>query len=108
MKQRGPHCKDDHFEENTIEALHAHLVIRKMMAQFGQVDVGIDGDTIDDDGLVDVAKHSLIQDEDKDLCAVEIFSGMMQARQRRCRYSSWIALMCPKPFPYLMKMKKAD
>ena len=49
-----------------------------MMARFGQVDVGKDGDTIDDDGLVDVATHVLVEDEDKGLCIVEFLSGMMQ------------------------------
>ena len=51
-----------------------------MMAQFGQADVGKDGDSKDDDGLVDVAKHGLIDDEDKELYAVELLSGMMQVR----------------------------
>ena len=79
MQQRNPHCKDDRFEENATEVLDAHVVVRKMMAQFGQVDVGKDGDTIDDD-LVDVARHVLVEDEDKVLCAVELSSDMMQVQ----------------------------
>ena len=50
-----------------------------MMAQVGQVDVGKDGDTVDVGGLVDVAKHGLVEDEDKELCVVELLPGMMQA-----------------------------
>ena len=80
MQQRNPHCKDDRFEENATEVLDAHVVVRKTMAQFGQVDVGKDGDTIDDDDLVDVARHVLIEDEDKGLCAVELSSDMMQVQ----------------------------
>ena len=80
MQQRNPHCKDDRFEENATEVLDAHVVVRKMMAQFGQVDVGNDGDTVDDDDLVDVARHFLVEDEDKGMCAVELFSDMMQVQ----------------------------
>ena len=84
LQQRNyRHCKDDRFEENVIEVFDAHVFVRKMMAQFGQVDVGKDGDTVDDDGLVDVAKHGLLEDDDKELCAqcaVELLSGMMQAQ----------------------------
>ena len=80
MQQRNPHCKDNHFEENAIEDLDAHVAVRKMMAQFGQVDIGKDGDTIDDDGLVDVARHVLVEDEDKGLCAVELFFDMMRVQ----------------------------
>ena len=40
MQQRNPHCKDDHFGENAIEVFDARVIVRKMMAQFGQVDVG--------------------------------------------------------------------
>ena len=50
-----------------------------MMAQFGQVDVGKDGDTVDDDDLVNV--DVLVEDEDKGLCAVEPFSDMMQVQK---------------------------
>ena len=32
--------KDDRFEENATEVLDAHVVVQKMMAQFGPVDVG--------------------------------------------------------------------
>ena len=55
MQQRNPDCKDDRFEENAMEVFDAHVVVRTMMPHFGQVDVGKDGDTVDDDGLVDVA-----------------------------------------------------
>ena len=73
MQQRNRHCEDDRFEENAIEVLDAHIVVRKMTAQFGQVDAGEDCDSVDDDGLVDIAKHGLVEDEDKGLCAVELF-----------------------------------
>ena len=39
-----------------------------------------DGDTRDDDDLVDVGRHVLVEDEDKGLCAVELFSDMLQVR----------------------------
>ena len=39
-----------------------------------------DGDTIDDDDLVDVVRHVLVEDEDKGLCAVDLFSDMMQVQ----------------------------
>ena len=72
--------KDDRLEENATEVLDAHVIVRKIMAQFGQVDVGKDSDTIDDDDLVDVVRHVLVEDEDKGLCAVELFFDMMQVQ----------------------------
>ena len=36
MQQRHPHCKENRFEENAIEVLDAHVVVRKMMAQLAK------------------------------------------------------------------------
>ena len=93
--------KDDRFEENATEVLDAHVVVRKMMAQFGQVDVGKDGDTRDDDDLVDVARHVLVEDEDKGLCAVELFSDMLQVRDAQTQVQYMDCLDVPKAVPIL-------
>ena len=46
-----------------------------------QVDVDDDLDRVDDDDLPDVQWHVLVQDEDRELCVVELLLDMMPVEE---------------------------